>query len=123
LDVSGTVNVSGTIAKNWPGPPTVDFGGSIFHGGPLNATAPAVTADINGTRELDVIVAIAPAATADTEGAVTVVGTMSPDAPRAEMLLGIETKVVGERVIEVQPEDRTKYIEPQARTYLVPEEE
>lgn len=123
LDAFGTVTASGTIAKNWPGPPTVDFNGSVFHGGPLSATAPAATADINGTRQLNVIIAIAPAATSDTNGAVTVAGTMAADAPRVEMLLGIETKVVGERVIEVQPEDRTKYIEPQDRTYLVPEED
>jgi hypothetical protein len=122
VHVDAAAKVSGTIAKNWPGPPTVDLNAILFHGGPLSVTAPAPTADINGTRQLNVVVAIAPAVTADINGAVKASAALSSEAPIVEVRIGVEAPVSGDRVVVVEAEDRTKYIERQDRTYLVPDD-
>jgi type IV secretory pathway protease TraF len=71
---------------------------------------------------LNVVVAIAPAVTADINGAVKASAALSSEAPIVEVRIGVEAPVSGDRVVVVEAEDRTKYIERQDRTYLVPDD-
>lgn len=139
IDVNGTVNISGTIAKNWPSP-VVDVAGTLAVSGDLAGTQwPSPVVDLNGQSEVDRINAIAPSVIADLNGSLKAsaaiaatapqpigmefvggyaIGTLAATAPVPTITMGVETKATGARVKKVDPEDRTYYIpaSPRVRT-------
>lgn len=101
---------SGTVTATAPSA-QVSISGDVVHSGPLAVTAPAPTASMTGNSDQQFLTVTAPSAQADVSGLATAESSLSITAPSVTMLLSVETRIFGERVVVVENDPASRVLE------------